>query len=1053
MEDKFQAMMTNLHKMLEIGLGKKIDTTGLVTYQSGLLGSPPMAGVTGGKKPVVEGRTQDVETPVVIIEDNDHKEMKGGGQNHSNNFAYRLLCPKFDGNGFQDWYLKLEQYFEAESVPDSAKIRVVMLHLEGKALQWHQFLIKSYGDLNQVGWTEYMKQMRERFAPGGFDDPFADLVALHQVETVEKYYEDFIHLLNQVQLPDDYVLSLFNNHLRIEIGAYVKLLQPKHLMDAFRLARHVEAMIMPVTNKIPWSQPKLVSPPLLSIPSRVPNMLSKNNFSQVSTGLSSSKNTSPGSLSPSNTKPLNINGARVQKGSGKTLSASEIEDRRRKGLCFWCAAKYTPGHKCPRTQLYQIMVEGVEEDGEIEEFLDCEESGDVQDSGKGENPVISLQAMWGSEAWETMKLHIRIGGVQCIALLDSGSTHNFISLAMVKRAGLGMSRRKQLKVSVADGNVMGTLGECPGVTWEVQNQRFETDFLVLPLKNCDVVLGIQWLSQLGTINWDFSALKMEFCWKGQQICLGGCQPEPINYAEPGLCGKILKGRMNSHNFADVFEEPKSLPPERGHDHRITLIDENVVVKVKPYRYPSSQKDEIEKMIQEMLAAGIIRESNSAFASPIVMVKKKDSSWRMCVDYRRLNQITVKDKFPMPVIEELLDELGAARIFFKLDLRSGYHQIKMWEPDIAKTAFRTHEGHYEFLVMLFGLTNAPATFQGLMNRVFKKLLRKSVLVFFDDILVYSADWESHLKHVKEVLEILRHHRLFAKLSKCCFGAKKIYYLGYVISDGTIAMDREKGYGNIAKPLTDLLRKDGWKWLESEEIAFQKLKEAICSAPNLALPDFREEFTIEADASDLGVGAMLIQKGKPLAFFSRSLGSRHQALSVYEKEMLAVLMAVKKWSSYLIGRHFKIRTDHKSLRFLAENQAVTHSQQKWVMKMMGYDYEVCYKKGINNVVANGLSRRPLKVQCKVMAVSHVSTDTLKRVANTWMQDSKLKKIIKELEQGTGKHSKYSWDGNQLKRKGKLVVGNDAGLREEFSQLYRGMDGNEGGNETTWKDNKID
>ncbi|KAL4285207.1 hypothetical protein GQ457_16G013510 [Hibiscus cannabinus] len=626
-----------------------------------------------------------------------------------------------------------------------------------------------------------------------------------------------------------------------------------------------------------------------------------------------------------------------------------------------------------------------------------------------------------------MKLHIRIGGVQCIALLDSGSTHNFISLAMVKRAGLGMSRRKQLKVSVADGNVMGTLGECPGVTWEVQNQRFKTDFLVLPLKNCDVVLGIQWLSQLGSINWNFSALKMEFSWKGQQICLGGCQPEPINYAEPGLCGKFLKGRMNSQNvtllyvnaqleleldkeslhsdmekllqqFADVFEEPKSLPPERGHDHRITLIDENVVVKVKPYRYPSSQKDEIEKMIQEMLVVGIIRESNSAFASPIVMVKKKDSSWRMCVDYRRLNQITVKDKFSMPVIEELLDELGAARIFSKLDLRSGYHQIKMWEPDIAKTAFRTHEGHYEFLVMPFGLTNAPATFQGLMNRVFKKLLRKSVSVFFDDILVYSADWESHLKHVKEVLEILRHHRLFAKLSKCCFGAKKIDYLGYVISDGTIAMDREKvscipewpspksvkelrgflglsgyyrrfiqGYGNIAKPLTDLLRKDGWKWLESEEIAFQKLKEAICSAPNLALPDFREEFTIEADASDFGVGAVLIQKGKPLAFFSRSLGSRHQALSVYEKEMLAVLMAVKKWSSYLIGRHFKIRTDHKSLRFLAENQAVTPSQQKWVMKMMGYDYEVCYKKGINNVVADGLSRRPLKVQCKMMAVA--------------------------------------------------------------------------------------
>ncbi|GMJ03598.1 hypothetical protein HRI_004029000 [Hibiscus trionum] len=192
----------------------------------------------------------------------------------------------------------------------------------------------------------------------------------------------------------------------------------------------------------------------------------------------------------------------------------------------------------------------------------------------------------------------------------------------------------------------------------------------------------------------------------------------------------------------------------------------------------------------MLSARIIRHNNSVFSSPIVMVKKKDNSWRMCVDYKRLNQVTIKDRFPMPIIEELLDELGSARFFTKLDLRAGYHQIRMREADIHKTAFKSHEGHYEFLAMPFGLTNAPSIFQGLMNRVFKQLLRKSVLVFFDDILIYSVNWEIHLRHLEEVLEILRQHKLYVKESKCSFGATIVEYLGYVISGGAIFMDNNK-----------------------------------------------------------------------------------------------------------------------------------------------------------------------------------------------------------------------------------------------------------------------
>ena len=447
-------------------------------------------------------------------------------------------------------------------------------------------------------------------------------------------------------------------------------------------------------------------------------------------------------------------------------------------------------------------------------------------------------------------------------------------------------------------------------------------------------------------------------------------------------------------FRDVFPEklPKGRPPERDVEHEIKTDPEAEPPNRAPYKLGPNEQDELESQIKDLVAQGFIRPSVSPYGAPVLFVPKKDGRWRMCIDYRALNKQTIKDRFPLPRIDSLLDRLGSARVFSKLDLTSGYHQIAVKEEHIHKTAFRTQLGQWEFIVMPFGLCNAPATFQRLINKIFTKEIGDFVCVYLDDILIFSHSIEEHLEHLRHVLTRLRESKLYAKLHKCEFLKDKVDYLGFEISTQGIHASPEKvkavvewprpenvhdvrsflglasyyrkfirGFSEIARPLTDLTKASKtWDWKEPQNSAFLRLKVALATAPVLLLPNFEKQFIVTTDASDAAVGAILEQdhgRGlQPIAFASRKLNGTEMRYSAYERELLGIVWALGRWRHYLEQSPHKtiIQTDHAPLKFLPNQKSVNTRIWKWANILQGYDLELRHNPGKTNP-ADSLSRQ--------------------------------------------------------------------------------------------------
>ena len=458
-----------------------------------------------------------------------------------------------------------------------------------------------------------------------------------------------------------------------------------------------------------------------------------------------------------------------------------------------------------------------------------------------------------------------------------------------------------------------------------------------------------------------------------------------------------KARDLLFNYKDQFNESKrKLSSTNKVKHTMTMKSDRIV-KLRPRRVPLAKLPALKNELDDMIEAGVIEPSCSAWASPIVTADKKDGSLRVCVDYREVNDLTVKDSYPLPRIDDSLDALSGAKWFSTLDLRSGYWQVKMDPKDKEKTAFTSPYGLYQFTTMPFGLANAPSTFQRLMDLVLAGLHWEACLIYLDDVIVFGRTFEEHLERLRSVLERFKEANLQLNPSKCHLFQSQVECLGFIVSANGVATDPEKtkavrdwptprsasdvrsfiglcsyyrrfvkGFATIAAPLYRLTQKGvDFEWAPDCEAAFNELKDALMTAPVLAYPRSEGEFILDTDASDVGIGSVIsqMQDGveRVIAYFSRSLGPVQRRYCVTRRELLAIVESVKYFHHYLYGRHFLIRSDHSSLQWLLRFKNPEGQLARWLTLLFTYDWEVKHRPGKDHGNADALSRRPC-VDCK-------------------------------------------------------------------------------------------
>ncbi|XP_076909541.1 uncharacterized protein LOC143566842 [Bidens hawaiensis] len=799
----------------------------------------------------------------------------------------RTEIPEFEGrmqpDDFIDWLHTVERIFDLRQVPEHLKVKLVAIRLRKyTSLWWEHVQNKRYreGKHKVETWEKMKRLMRSKLVPVNHkQDSFLEYHNLKQAALpVEEFIVKFEQLRMRCGIEEDeeQTIARFLGPLRSDIATVVMLQQYWSFSDVCRLAQRVERQLA--------AKPKPTT-----------------RFSSYKPATSTSQSWGD------NPKPDSTLDPQQPSGPGN------IPNR-----CYKCNGISHVRRDCPNKQ-FVALIEDTVPTYDTEPEHDSDELSEVLYPDRGEALVIrrvlntNLPDTSDDTAWlrnSIFRTKCTSKGKVCTVIIDGGSCENIVSQSMVDKLNLPTQDHPEpfQLTWLKKGNLIKVTHRCL-VQFSIGNKYSDEIWCeVLPMDACHILLGRPWQydrrakhdgfrNTLGTV-------------PTTQLIFGLliAEENPDVPQVPSEVQTLLS------EFSDVFLEeiPAGLPLTRDIQHCIDFLPGASVPNKQAYRMNPKEFTELQRQVTELLEKGLIRESMSPCAVPVLLVPKPNRTFLMCIDSRAVNKITIKYRFPIPRFDDLLDHLHGAQVFSKNDLRSGYHQIRMRPGDEWKTAFKTRDGLYEWMVMPFGLSNAPSTFMRLMNHIFKPFIGRCVVVYFDGILVYSSDVAHHLSHMRDIFTVLRDQKLYANGKKCHF-------------------------------------------LTSES-SFDALKLAVTQAPVLALPNFLQVFQVECDASGLGIGGVLSQQHRPTAFFSEKLSDTRRRYNTYDKEFFAIVRSLEYWRHYLLPNEFILYSDHQALKFIQGQAKMNPRHAKWVETLQDFSFVILHKAGTANSVADALSRRP-------------------------------------------------------------------------------------------------